>query len=220
MRAVSSSDGLGSEEEVLADSVADMKALAQSASLLTASDSIMTKALDNMCPAGEDEFGCIVPTTATGRRSSSAAYRIRLRRLLMNTMLVGSVGAEISTSTSPRTLRSLGKLTSKPKEIQPESSADMMALLTSGTANVLADQLRMGTLATIVSLADSTVTSADYMASNAAAAKMLLGSKDCLQNIANVFVLSMTSDEVSGVSCVVVLWCAWLYGMYMRVVCV
>ncbi len=54
-------------------------------------------------------------------------------------MTIGSVGAEVSTRTAPRTLKSVGKFTTKPKEMQPETSGDIMDLLVSGTFDVYVD---------------------------------------------------------------------------------
>jgi hypothetical protein len=173
------------QEDAVASTINDMASLSQSASLLTASDSIISTLLDD------------APVLPVRRLlASTAAYRIRLKRLLLTKLWQGSVGAEVSAESAPRVLKSVDKASRVPKEMNPEGAAAMQALLVSGSANVLADQLRTGGLATILSLCDSTISAGDLTLGQSARSGLLMGVKDALQNAVNTFVRSMTSDEV------------------------
>ncbi len=178
------------EESTVASCVNDMASLAQSSSLLTASDSIVASMNADTCSASG--------TCSPARRrllASSAAYRMRVRRLLMTKMAGGSVAAEMSTS-APRALKSVKKLSGSPQEVRPEAGDAMLSMLMSGSANMFADQLRNGGgLANIVELCHSTFLAADYMVNVAARDRLLLGTKESMQNVASVYVSSMTSDE-------------------------
>jgi hypothetical protein len=108
--------------------------------------------------------------------------------MLLSKMTRGSVGAEISVRSSGRTLRSVRKLSNSPHQVGPDGAESMLAMLMSASSNVLADQLRSEGLASTVSLCESSVLAAEYMPSPVARDRLLIGSKDSVQNVANIFV--------------------------------
>ncbi len=181
-----------SEADALESSVTDMASLAQSSSLLTSSDAVMTASDADAC---ESEGTC--PSSRRRLLASSAAYRMRIRRMLLSKMTRGSVGAEMSTESASRTLKSVRKLGSKPEEVRGiDAPTDMLNMLLSGSANLLADQLRTGGILQVVTLSDNCMSTSDWMPIKETRDNMLRGVKDSLQNVANIFVRSMTSDEL------------------------
>jgi hypothetical protein len=175
-----------SEEDAVTSSINDMASLAQSGSLLTASDSIIA----------------IISEGASNRRllASTSAYRIRVKRLLMNRLAQGSVGAEMSTESASRVLSSVRKLSSNPQDVDPQASSNMVSLLESGSANILADQLRGGGFATVLSVCENAISTANIVLSQSSRDDVFAAVKNSLQNALDIFVRSMTSDEVPFVS--------------------
>ncbi len=179
-----------SAEDVMDACIQDLADLGQSSALMMLADNIIDTAME-----GVSSF--LSPRGLRRLLASTAAYRSRVRRLLLNTFSQGSVAREMAAENAPRALKSVSKLSrAPPQENLPLDAAESsLSLFVSGSALALSDHLRSGGLVDVTSLADSTVTAAEYMPSRAARDKLLLGCKESIQNSAQVYLRSMTPDE-------------------------
>jgi hypothetical protein len=185
-----------SEESVVMSCVNDLASLAQSSALLTASDSIVATMMNDAgsCGTGTSTTAC----APSSRRllASSAAYRMRVRALLLSKMARGSVAADMSPESAPRTLQSVRKLANAPREVvRPEAAESVMQLTLSGSANSMSDQLRNGGFASMMDMCQDAMVMADYMPDGTSRDKIILETKESLQNSVAVYVSAMTPDE-------------------------
>jgi hypothetical protein len=190
------SAALSAAGELLVNAVAscldELVSLGQSSALMTVSDGLAASINDDSCGAGGEGEACAANRRLLG---SSAAYRLRIRKLLLMKMSQSSVRTDLSAESAPKVLESVHKLAKNPREILSDAAESSLFLYMSGCAYLLADRLRSGGLKDIVTLSESTCSSAEYTPTPAAADKLLIGSKEGLQNAANVYVRSMTPDE-------------------------
>lgn len=96
--------------------------------------------------------------------ASSAAYRMRVRRMLLRKMDGGSASDSVSDVTGPALLSSTSKLQPGPDEVFPRApNEDSMALLDASTKALRIEQLRDGGLLQALTLVDKLLASSEQM---------------------------------------------------------
>jgi hypothetical protein len=131
----------------------DMESLGQSDGILMAVDGVVSNIDRDPCQA---EGTCIVPSS---RRLlvSSAAYRIRVRRMLLRKIASGTTAAAISPNSAPSITSACSTLLSTPEEVTFQSGNSTMDVLSLTTSNQLSDQLRGGGLISTCTLCQESV---------------------------------------------------------------
>jgi hypothetical protein len=166
----------------MATCIDDLASLGQSSALMILSDSVVNSAIQGVCSA---DGAC--PSSSRRRLlASTVAYRLRVRRMLLNTMSRSSVAQELAPESASRALKSVKKLSRSPRELLPDAAKSSFDMFVAGSAQSLSDQLRTGGLSDIVSLADSVAVAAQNSPSLAARDNLLLGAREGLQNTAQV----------------------------------
>jgi hypothetical protein len=181
-----------SEEDAVASFVDELTFLAQSSGLLIVSDALMANFSDT-CARGLCD-----PLRRRFRRlpaSSSAAYRLRIRKLVFERMAQGSVKKDVSSLSSIQTLVSVDKLCSTPKELRTESIRDVMSLFEFGSVKTLAEQLRAVGMDLVVSISDKTVASSEFMPTDSARFTLLTATKTILESAMLIAVRALSSEE-------------------------
>jgi len=143
------------------------------------------------------EDTCSAEGTCGGRRrllASSAAYRMRVRRLLLAKM-GGGAGDRVSTSSVGSVLSAVSSLSSAPEEVGTQGAQDSVSMLASSTKNIVSDLLRSGGWFSTVQLCDSSVGMSERMRTHSARDRILQQTALSIQTASNVLVRSMTPDE-------------------------